>query len=122
VGAVSYVTNVDFATGTNPYSVAIGDLDGDGKPDLAVANYNSNTVSILRNTSTLGSISYATNVDFAAGTGPYSVAIGDLNGDGRADLAVANQIDGTVSVIRNTPSFPPPTVTSFSPASGLVGP
>ncbi len=38
---------LDFATGTNPYSVAIGDVSGDGRPDLAVANYLSNTVSVL---------------------------------------------------------------------------
>ncbi len=98
-------TKVDFTTGTNPVSVAIGDLDGDGKPDLAVANQNSATVSVLRNTSTSGSIvagSFAAKVDFATGSSPYSVAIGDLDGDGKPDLAVANQNSATVSVFRNT--------------------
>ena len=45
---------VDFTTGTYPTSVSIGDFNGDGKPDLAVANYGSNTTSILLNTTATG--------------------------------------------------------------------
>ncbi|MCE2835381.1 MAG: FG-GAP-like repeat-containing protein, partial [Chitinophagaceae bacterium] len=101
----SFDTKVDFTTGTNPYSVAIGDLDGDGKPDLAAANYTSTTVSVFRNTASSGSIasgSFATKVDFTTGTNPFSVAIGDLDGDGKADLVVTNFGTTTVSVFRNS--------------------
>jgi hypothetical protein len=104
ITATDFQTKQDFATGTNPFSVAIGDLDGDGKPDLAVANNGSNTVSVYRNTSTSGSIgtgSFAAKVDFATGGLPYSVAIGDLDGDGKPDLSVANFVSNNVSVIRN---------------------
>jgi hypothetical protein len=103
IGTGSFDAKVDFATGTSPFSVAIGDLDGDGKPDLAVANTNitSNTVSVIRNKSTIGSIDFYAKVDFATGLSPYSVAIGDLDGDGKPDLAVVNRSSGTVSVIRN---------------------
>ncbi|MCA6372060.1 MAG: T9SS type A sorting domain-containing protein, partial [Cytophagales bacterium] len=113
---------VDFSTGTGPLSVSIGDLDGDGKADLAVANFDSNTVSVFRNTGSVGTISYAAKEDFATGSdsAPSSVSIGDLDGDGKADLAVATS-SNTVSVIRNNPVFPPPTITSFNPASGVVG-
>jgi len=103
VGNISYAAKVDFTTGTQPYSVSIGDLDGDGKADLAVANYNSNTVSVLRNTSSVGSISYAVKIDLAT-AGPTSVTMGDLDGDGKVDLAVANYSSNTVSVFRNTGS------------------
>jgi hypothetical protein len=100
-GSVGFADKVDFVTGTRPYSVAIGDADGDGKPDLVVANVNSTTVSVLRNTSTSGTVSFATKVDFGTGTNPYSVAIGDVDGDGKPDLAVANAGSNTVSVLLN---------------------
>ncbi|MCA6386157.1 MAG: T9SS type A sorting domain-containing protein, partial [Cytophagales bacterium] len=102
-GTISYAAKVDFATGSDPFSVSIGDLDGDGKADLATTNYGSNTVSVFRNTGSAGTISYAAKVDFATGSGsrPFSVSIGDLDGDGKADLAVANYVSSTVSVIRN---------------------
>jgi len=48
----SFATKVDYPTGTTPYSVAIGDLNGDGKADLAVTNYNSTSVSVLINQTT----------------------------------------------------------------------
>jgi len=124
ITAASFAAKVDFATGNGPFSVAIGDLDGDGKPDLAVANFNRNTVSVFRNTASSGSItaaSFAAKVDFATGSNPGSVAIGDLDGDGKPDLAVANNGFNTVSVLRDMPVFPPPSITSFTPATGPVG-
>ncbi len=98
----------DFATGPEPYLVAIGDIDGDGKPDLAIANYgggSGNTVSVLRNTSSIDSVSFATKVDFTTGSDPMSVAIGDIDGDGKPDLAIANSASNSVSVLRNTSSI-----------------
>jgi hypothetical protein len=57
-----------------------------------VANNNSNTASILLNTTATGATTptFATLVDFPTGTSPYSLSIGDINGDGKPDLAVAN--------------------------------
>lgn len=101
-GTISYAAKRDFATGSTPRSIAIGDLDGDGKADLAVANAGSNNVSVLRNISTSGLLSFATRADFPTSSAPSSVAIGDLDGDGKADLAVANKTNNRVSVLRNS--------------------
>lgn len=103
-GSISLASKADVTVGSQPKGIAIGDIDGDGKPDLAVANHGTNSVSVLRNTSTAGSISFATKVDFTVGSSPYSVAIGDVDGDGKPDLVVSNEVDNTLSVLRNTSS------------------
>jgi len=109
-GTISYAARIDFVTGSYPFSVAIGDLDEDGRADLAVANYSNNTLSVFRNTGTPGTVSYAAKIDFATGANPISIAIGDLDGDGKADLAVTNSSSNTLSVLRNTGKF----LSSFS--------
>src|SRR5439155_110404 len=90
--------------GAFPVSVTVGDLNGDGKLDLAIANQGANTVSALLNTTAPGAAtpSFAAKQDFATGIRPLSVTIGDLNGDGKLDLAVANSNSNTVSVLLNT--------------------
>ena len=94
---VSFKTPVNFAiTGIAPNSVALGDFNGDGKQDLAVANQSSGNVSILLGNGN-GSFGAATN--FAAGFGSISVAAGDFNGDGKQDLAVANANSNNVSIL-----------------------
>jgi hypothetical protein len=101
VGTVDFAARTDIASGSRPRSVVLGDVDGDGRPDLAVANPPSDSVSVMRNVSVIGEIAFATRVDVAVGSSPRSVAIGDLNGDGHADLAVANGNSDTVSVLPN---------------------
>ena len=79
----------DSPTRRCPLAVAIGDLDGDGKPDLVSADWTdpdagSSTVSVLLN---LGGGSFAPKRDYPTGTGAASLAIADLNGDGALDVA-----------------------------------
>ncbi len=121
-GNIGFDAKIDFSSGSIPRAVSISDLDGDGKPDLAVANQNSNTVSVLRNTSiAVGAISYAVKVDFPSGLYPRSVSIGDMDGDGKAELVVANRDENSLSILRNNPIFSVPTITSFTPTSGPTG-
>ena len=68
--------------------MAVGDVNGDGKPDLVVANEGSNTVSVLLGN---GNGTFQAQQTFATGTDPISVAVGDVNGDGKPDLVVANR-------------------------------
>jgi hypothetical protein len=85
-----------LGVGSAPISVAVGDFDGDGVEDLAVANYYSNNVSVLLGN---GDGSFQAARNFGAGNFPRSVAVGDFNGDGLQDLAVANVNSNNVSVL-----------------------
>jgi uncharacterized protein (TIGR03437 family) len=87
-----------FPAGSSPDFVAVGDFNGDGHPDLAVANLESNNVTVLLG-SAMGVFAAAPGSPFPVGSSPDSVAVGDFNGDGNLDLAVANKGDGTVTVL-----------------------
>jgi len=88
----------NYAVGSDPLSVAVGDFNADGRRDLAVANLSSNSVSILLGTGP-GRPSFGAPVNYAVGTAPSSVAIGFFNADFRPDLAVANVNSGNVSIL-----------------------
>ncbi len=79
--------HVDYVTGVDPLSLAAGDFNGDGKPDLAVVNFQDNTVSILLGN---GDGTFQTHVDFPVGFLPRTIATGDFNRDGKLDIAVAH--------------------------------
>ncbi|MBD2011075.1 DUF4347 domain-containing protein, partial [Microcoleus sp. FACHB-45] len=128
----TFATKVDLPTGTEPRSVSIGDFNGDNLPDLAVANTSSNTASILLNTTATGAATptFAPQVTFPTGNRPFSVSIGDINGDNLPDLAVANFNENSASILLNTtatgaatPTFAPqvPFPTGASPVSVSIG-
>ncbi len=87
-----------------PDAVAVGDLNNDGLPDFVTAENGSNAVMVSLSTGQVdrtGRPFYEAPFALATGNGPVSVAIGDLNGDGLPDIAVANQVDNTVTVLVN---------------------
>jgi hypothetical protein len=94
----SFALARNYPTGLGPVSVAIGNLNGDGKPDLATANLEANTVSVLLNR---GHGRFERGPDYRAGGDPRSVAIGDLNGDRKRDLMTVNADANTASVLLN---------------------
>lgn len=99
---ISFAAKVDYVTGSVPQAAVISDLDKDGKPDIAVCNFGSNTISVFRNLSVPGTISFAAKQDFPTGNAPISIAVGDLDTDGLPDLAVANNSSNSVSLFLNT--------------------
>ncbi len=99
---ISFDNPLRFVTRYGPYAVAIGDLDGDGKPDLAIANNGSNYITLYKNTSTPGSISFSNETELLVGTNPYGIAIRDLDKDGKAELVVSTEgSSSSLYVIKN---------------------
>ena len=109
-----------FAVGSEPVSLAVADFDGDGTPDIAIANYRSNNVTVLLGKLTVvqgkTTLSYtaSSRSPFAVGSLPRSVAVGDFNKDGKPDLAVPNYNDDDVTVLLNTFAATPVTVSAAS--------
>lgn len=115
-----------FSVGSAPSWVATGDFNGDLKLDLAVANNNSNDVSVLFGD---GAGGFGTAVHFPVGSRPYSVALDDLDGDKKLDIVCTNSGSANVSVLFGNgvggfdaaANFPVGTAPSSVPSSVAVG-
>lgn len=117
----------NFASGSQPHSVSLGDINGDGLPDIAVANTSSSTVSVFLNTTAAGAAipTLAAKKDLTSASGPYSVFIMDMNGDGKTDIIAGAQAGGVISVFINTTAAGASTVsfstkTDFSAGTGAT--
>ena len=130
-GAPAFWVGATLATGISPQHVAIGDLDGDGKPDLAVSNLQDGTVSVYRNTCTGGTnnLSFAPQVAYSTGPAvsfvnePNELAIVDVDGDHRPDIVAANGGGAyLIMILRNLmPYAAAPTIMAFTPTIGTAG-
>jgi hypothetical protein len=95
-GDGTFQPRMDFQTGgLTPLSMAVGDFNGDGKLDLVIGNAQvpSEAVSVLLGN---GDGTFQPPVNYSTGGSPDSVAAGDFNGDGKADLAVVSENLGGV--------------------------
>lgn len=86
---------VNHPSGNNPVSVAVGDLNGDGRPDLVTSNLSSNTISVLLGT---GGGGFGPKTDLPTLTTAVSVAIADMNADSKPDLAIVEYDASTISI------------------------
>ncbi len=112
-GTASFAGQSTFSIGAYPQSMTLGDMNGDGKLDLAVVNFEpeiyldalqptfairnppTHTLSVFLGT---GNGTFQTPKIYDTGEEPSSVVIGDVNGDGKPDLVVANLLSSTLSV------------------------
>jgi hypothetical protein len=85
-----------LTTGASPRSVAMGDVNNDGKLDLITANYDGSTVGVLLGS---GNSTFQTQVTYASGTNPLAVTLADVNSDGKLDIIAANSEAASVSVL-----------------------
>jgi hypothetical protein len=117
-GPVTFQAARRFSPGTNqtPGALAVGDLNGDGKADVAVAQAGGGNVSVLQGD---GAGNLGTACQVAVGTNPASVVVGDLDRDGRLELVTANQGGNDLSVLRNAGNDASGDV-QFQPATSLA--
>jgi FG-GAP-like repeat len=88
--------NYPLGSGAKPVSIAAGDFNGDGYPDLAVADQGSKSISVLLNK---GDGTFTVSGTFPLGFAPSFVAVGDFNNDNKMDLAVSSQLSNSVAVL-----------------------
>jgi len=98
-GARKYRTGYD--EGTSEHRLAVIDLNGDGKPDLATPNSAQDWISVLLNK---GDGSFESRLNYRTRRSPVSVVTADLNGDDKPDAVTANT-NYTVSVLLNMPGL-----------------
>lgn len=117
-GDGTFQASQDYLVGTNPRSAAVGDFNGDGKPDIVSANWHDNTISLLLGN---GDGTFQPQVVFPANTNPWWIVAGDFNGDGKLDVLVTNNNNNEVSLLlgsgTGTFSSPVSFATGSSPVS-----
>ena len=95
-GVRSYRNTASYGVGYAPRAVASNDFNGDGKPDLAVVNRASDTVTILTN---IGAGAFQVRGSYEAGNKPFSITVGDFNSDNKSDLVIVNEGVGSVVIL-----------------------
>ncbi len=95
-GTFQAAQNITLQAGSDPDSVAVADVNGNGMPDIVTANFGKNTVSVLQDN---GQVTFQVAQNIPVGSEPDSVAVAALTGDGKPDIITANFKDNTVSVL-----------------------
>jgi hypothetical protein len=113
-GTALFNSRLDLTVGTAPDAIISGDFNGDGRPDLVVANSGDNTIVVLFGT---GNGTFPANISLPTGNSPAGIASGDFNGDGLTDAAVTNSGGNTATVIINSRQITSPNQQTPYPGS-----
>ena len=118
-GKVSVVSPAQAQSGKGIRTLVTADLNNDNKLDVITLNQTSNNLTLIQNTTTASGISFADKIDIPF-TGNYeSLAIGDIDGDGKPDLALISTADDGIILYRNTST---PTALSFVKWGTVISP
>ncbi|MFY7884719.1 MAG: FG-GAP-like repeat-containing protein, partial [Dolichospermum sp.] len=126
IGNILFEKSVELETGIEPRSIEINDLNNDGKPDIAVSNLTSKTISIFKNTTVGPTFAYDTKVDFATLGVPIDINISQIDDDQNPDIIITDNLNN-ISVYRNVTTTGQIAFTtridfsSFSSSSGSPG-
>lgn len=104
----SFDEKIDFASdiGKTNYAIVSGDINNDGKIDMAVTNLIGSSVTVYQNTSTATAVQFSkSTIDIDGGVNPTTVLLEDLDGDQKPELIVSNNSDTIISVYRNISSI-----------------
>ena len=105
-------TILPAGTTTGAADINVGDLNGDGRPDLVTSMANANAVAVYLGNASGG---YSAATLYQAGTQPIDAVLVDLNGDGKLDLAIEGLSDAYILIGNGTGGFAAPTTITFAP-------
>lgn len=103
-GIIQFAERADFKFSDGSEQIAIEDLNQDGKPDIVAVNSflsSPHTISILKNSTSNGNISFSPKIDIEDGLDPTTLTIGDLDGDDKPDLIVENYEVNKIRIYKN---------------------